>query len=184
MRIIGGRARGFPLKTRKGLGTRPTADLVRESLFNILAGQVAGSRFLDIFAGFGSVGIEALSRGALLCVFVENNRQCVKIIRDNLTLTNFADCALLVPKAADLALAELAEKGNRFELVFLDPPYFSPALPAALRLISSLPILVPDGLVVVEHHRLDTGWLEQGWTVIKEKKYGDTMLTFLATARR
>jgi 16S rRNA (guanine966-N2)-methyltransferase len=180
MRVIGGRSRGFHLKTRKGLETRPTADLVRESLFNILARRVVGSRFLDIFAGFGGVGIEALSRGACFCVFIENNRQCVKIISENLTLTNFTESALVVPKSADSALRELAEKAERFELVFLDPPYFSPALPAALRF--SLPLLVPDGLVVVEHHRLDTDWLDPVWTVIREKKYGDTILTFLVAA--
>lgn len=184
MRIIGGRAGGFPLKTGKGPETRPTADIVRESLFNVLAGKVIGSRFLDIFAGYGGVGLEALSRGALFCFFIEKNRQCVKIIKDNLALTGFTDCAAVIPKTADLALAELAEKGKAFELVYLDPPYFSPALPATLRRLSSLPLLIPGGLAVVEHHRRDNDWLDPDWTVIKEKRYGDTMLTFLLGAEK
>lgn len=180
MRVIAGRVGGFTLNTRKGPETRPTADMVRESLFNILATEVVGSRFLDIFAGNGSVGIEALSRGALFSVFVENNRQCAKIIRDNLALTGLTDYGLVISRPANLALAELVKRGEIFALIFLDPPYFSAALPAAVRQLSSLPLLSPGGLIVVEHHRLDTGWHYPAWTVLKEKKYGDTMLTFLA----
>jgi len=179
VRVIAGKVGGIALRTRKGLETRPTSDLVRESLFNVLAGKVTGSRFLDIFAGNGSVGIEALSRGALFAVFIEKNLQCVKIIKDNLTLTGFSDFGRVIHGAADLALVELARRGEAFELIFMDPPYFSPFLPAALRRLSSLALLNPGGLAVLEHHRLDNAWHDTSWTVVKEKKYGDTMLTFL-----
>jgi 16S rRNA (guanine(966)-N(2))-methyltransferase RsmD len=157
--------------------------MVRESLFNILAPNVDGSRFLDLFAGNGSVGIEALSRGAVFSVFVENNRQCAKIIKDNLALTGLTDYGMVISRPVNLALADLVKRGEKFALIFLDPPYFSPALPATVRQLSALPLLDPGGQVIVEHHRLDTGWHFPAWTVIREKKYGDTILTFLAIAK-
>ncbi|MBT9172963.1 MAG: Ribosomal RNA small subunit methyltransferase D [Syntrophomonadaceae bacterium] len=184
MRVIAGIVGGYILKTRKGLETRPTSDIVKESLFNVLAGRIIGSRFLDIFAGNGGVGIEALSRGALFSVFVEKNKQCVKIIKDNLELTGFSGKGLIIPKTAAVALDEIAKKGEIFELIFLDPPYFSPALAATLSKLSALRTLVPDGVVIVEHHRLDIAWHDPAWTIVKEKKYGDTMLAFLVRTKQ
>jgi 16S rRNA (guanine(966)-N(2))-methyltransferase RsmD len=184
MRVIAGSVGGCILKTRKGLKTRPTSDIVKESLFNVLAEKIIGSRFLDIFAGNGGVGIEALSRGALLSVFVEKNKQCVKIIKDNLALTGFSEKGLIIPREAGLALEEIAKRGEIFDLIFLDPPYFSPALAATLPKLSTLRILVADGVVILEHHRLDTSWHNSSWTIVKEKKYGDTMLTFLVRTKQ
>lgn len=182
MRVIGGSARGRVLKTRKGNETRPTADRVKESLFNILAGLLPGAHFLDGFAGNGGIGIEALSRGAATCVFIEKNIHCVKIIKDNLLLTGLAEHSRVFQREVDASLAELGKEGERFNIIFLDPPYHSPDLGSALNRIASGNLLAPEGLLVVEHHRSDKGWCTQDWTINREKKYGDTALSFLIPA--
>jgi 16S rRNA (guanine(966)-N(2))-methyltransferase RsmD len=181
MRIIAGHARGRRLKTRKGSQTRPTADKVKESLFNILAARITGSRFLDVFAGNGGVGIEALSRGAEKCVFIEKNLQCAKIIKDNLLLAGVDHQAEILNLDAKVALASLVKKQQEFDLIFFDPPYHSPQLGPALQDVATL--LSQDGLVIVEHHALDLSWFsDSSWTRIREKKYGDTALSFLTPA--
>lgn len=182
MRVIGGSARGRVLKTRKGNETRPTADRVKESLFNILAGLLPGSHFLDIFAGNGGIGIEALSRGAATCVFIEKNSHCVKIIKENLRLTGLEATGRVLQREVDIALAELGNGEEKFNLIFLDPPYHSPDLGQALCRIASGNLLAPEGLLVVEHHRLDKSWYTQDWLVNRVKKYGDTVLSFLVPA--
>lgn len=182
MRVNAGSAGGRALKTRQGLETRPTAALVKGALFNMQGARVVGSRFLDVFAGNGGVGIEALSRGASLCIFIEKNGQCVKIIKENLALTGLMAYGRVIPREAKFALAELEEEGETFDIIFLDPPYFSSALAPVLRQLVSANLLAVQGIIVVEHHRLDTDWRDVEWTVLKEKQYGDTMLTFLVPA--
>lgn len=182
MRVIGGSARGRVLKTRKGNETRPTADRVKESLFNILAGILPEARFLDVFAGNGGIGIEALSRGAAACVFIEKNNHCVTIIKENLRLTGLDARGRVLQRDMDISLAELGKGEERFNIIFLDPPYHSPDLGLALYRIASGNLLAPEGLLVVEHHRQDNSWCTQDWLVIREKKYGDTALSFLVPA--
>ena len=180
MRIIAGEAKGRRLKTRKGLNTRPTADRVKESLFNMIATKLPGARFLDLFAGNSGVGMEALSRGALFCLFIEKNAQCVKIIKDNLQL-----CGLM--QRGEVRQGELPAVLNgvrpQFDVIFLDPPYHSPALKPTVEKIWQLRLLAPEGLLIAEHHRRDSGWFTgTDWQVLREKAYGDTVLTFLVPA--
>ncbi len=182
MRVIGGCARGRVLKTRKGNETRPTADRVKESLFNILASLLPGSCFLDVFAGNGGIGIEALSRGASKCVFIEKNSHCVRIINDNLRLTGLEDRGKIIHREVDISLLELSNRKEKFEIIFLDPPYHSPDLGLALGRIASGSLLAKNGILVVEHHRQDKDWYTQDWQISREKKYGDTMLSFLVAA--
>ncbi|MCW3489921.1 16S rRNA (guanine(966)-N(2))-methyltransferase RsmD [Dethiobacter alkaliphilus] len=183
MRVIAGCARGRTLKTRKGMDTRPTADRVKESLFNILTPYLAGAEMLDVFAGNGGVGIEALSRGADRCVFVEKNAQCAKIIKDNLILTGLADRGEILPRDALGALSLLQKRDNRFNIIFLDPPYHSPELADVLRKIAQCCLLLPDGLLLVEHHSADFSWHDpEIWNISREKKYGDTTISFLSPA--
>jgi 16S rRNA (guanine(966)-N(2))-methyltransferase RsmD len=182
MRVIGGCARGRVLKTRKGNEKRPTSDRVKESLFNILAGMVPGAHFLDVFAGNGGIGIEALSRGAATCVFIEKNSNCVKIIKENLLLTGLEARGRVIQREVDISLVELVKVEERFNIIFLDPPYYSPDLGLALCRIASGNLLAPEGLLVVEHHRQYKGWFTQEWLVKREKKYGDTVLSFLVPA--
>lgn len=178
MRIIAGSARGRRLKTRKGMETRPTADRIKEALFNILAIRVADCSFLDVFAGSGGVGIEALSRGARSCIFVEKSSLCAKIIKENLSLAGLADQAVMLTMDAEAALTYLAKNAAGFNLIFFDPPYYSHELELTLQL--AVPLLLPGGLLVVEHHSRDHCWYNADhWRKIREKTYGNTTLSFI-----
>lgn len=156
--------------------------MVKESLFSVLGDRVTDSRFLDVFAGNGGVGIEALSRGAGLSVFIESNATCAGIIRENLNLTGLAENGRIVAREALPALRKLAKDGEVFDIIFLDPPYFSPALKDSLSLIFKEGLVDKGGIVVVEHHWRDKDWLSESWEIVKQKKYGETGLTFLKPA--
>ena len=147
MRVITGSARGRRLRELEGLETRPTTDRVKESMFNILQFDIEGSRVLDLFAGTGQLGIEALSRGAAAAVFVEQRRDAVALIRENLKLTGLTDRARVV--SGD-ALSYLAGAGERFDLVFLDPPYAAGLWKPALEALSRFDILLDHGIILCE----------------------------------
>ncbi|MGB9825598.1 MAG: 16S rRNA (guanine(966)-N(2))-methyltransferase RsmD, partial [Desulfofundulus sp.] len=121
MRVIAGIAKKSRLKIPRGWKGRPTADRVKESLFNILSPLIPGSCFLDLYAGTGNVGIEALSRGAQRVVFVEQDKKAVRVIRDNLVHVGFSERAELLAQDVFLALRQLG--GQSFDVIFLDPPY-------------------------------------------------------------
>jgi 16S rRNA (guanine966-N2)-methyltransferase len=181
MRVIGGIARGRRLKTKKGRETRPTADRVKESLFNIIHADLAECNFLDAFAGFGGIGIEALSRGASRCLFIEKNRHCATIIKENLTLCGLEERGEVLQADVGRALQLLNNRRDCFNLMFFDPPYGYPGLKAALQEAAML--LAPDGYAVVEHQEGDNAWLcNDTWVMVREKIYGDTALTFLIPA--
>lgn len=154
MRVIAGKVGGLRLKTTKGLDLRPTLDRVKESIFNILAPQLEGSRVLDLFAGSGSLGIEALSRGAQEAVFVEKNPQAVQVIRENLSHTGLASAARVIKGEALQTLAGLGP--DSFDLIFVDPPYQSGLALAALEWISEKGILNPGGTLVIETSNRET----------------------------
>lgn len=148
MRIITGRARGCNLKTPKGMSTRPTSDRVKESLFSIL-GRDVGGRVLDIFAGTGALGLEALSRGADSCVFIDKNTD--DVIRFNAERTHLSDrCTILRGDVFPL-LKRLGAQGKRFDMVFCDPPYHHGLAHRALEYLDNSDILAPDALVIVEY---------------------------------
>lgn len=150
MRVITGQARGRLLKPSPGREVRPTESRVKEGLFNALQFQVAGRRALDLFAGTGQLGIEALSRGAAACVFVERNRETAALVRENLRSTGLADRGEVICADAFRYLASARElpTGNQFDLVFLDPPYADGVWEKALEGIA--PLLAPGGLVACE----------------------------------
>jgi 16S rRNA (guanine(966)-N(2))-methyltransferase RsmD len=147
MRVVTGAARGRKLKTLPGGVTRPTAARVKEAVFSILQFEVAGRRVLDLFAGTGQMGIEALSRGAAEAVFVDNSPAALAVVRDNLGQTGLDGRAAVV--AAD-ALAYLDTRPAPFGLLLLDPPYRSGLLAEVLSRISSIDILCPGGIIVCE----------------------------------
>lgn len=155
MRVITGSAKGRPLKTVKGRDIRPTADRVKESLFNVIGGRVADAEFLDLFAGSGAVGIEALSRGARRCVFVELMTPHLKVVEENLAATGLADRAELLRRDARAAVSDLGQRGRQFDLIFVDPPYANELVPAALKGIAEHSLLKPGGWVICEHHKKD-----------------------------
>lgn len=152
MRINSGTFKGRVLKTPKGEATRPTSGLVRETLFNILARDIPGARVLDLFAGSGSVGLEALSRGAAHAVFVEKARPALACLRENITALGVADETTVLPYPVDRALAELTRAGDSFDLIFLDPPFAdAEAYARTLAAVAESPLLTPDGILVAQH---------------------------------
>lgn len=188
MRVIAGLAKGRPLKTLKGREIRPTADRVKESLFNILAQRVPQARFLDLFAGAGAVGIEALSRGAAECVFVELMTPHFKVIEENLRATGLAAQAELIRRDARAAVSDLGVRGRSFDLIFIDPPYGQELVPEILQAIALQNLLAPDGWAVAEHHKKDLlptaiAGTEQagGLAKFRESVFGETVLSFYRT---
>ena len=177
MRVITGQAKGRFLKVPRGWGGRPTSDRVKESLFNILGPLVPGASFLDLFAGTGNVGIEALSRGASRAVFVENNRQAVRAIRENLAQTGLGDRAEVLP--LDVLAAAGRLKGQKFEIIFLDPPYGQGLEVQALEALVANDLVKENGLVVVEGSRRRQMPARVGCLKLcREHRIGDTVLAF------
>ena len=146
MRVITGTARGRRLKELQGMETRPTTDKVKESLFSIIQFDIEGRRVLDLFAGTGQLGIEALSRGAAEAVFVDRRPDAVRLVQENLALCGFTDRARV--KSGD-ALAYL-KSGEKFDLIFLDPPYAADLLEQALTGIASCDFCREHGIIVAE----------------------------------
>lgn len=147
MRVISGSARGRRLKELPGMDTRPTTDKVKESLFNIIQFDIEGRRVLDLFGGTGQLGIEALSRGAARCTFVDMSRQAADVIRDNLKTVGFSELASVHQGDAVAFLAGCREK---FDLIFLDPPYQSQLLERCLQEITKFDILSEHGIMICE----------------------------------
>lgn len=147
MRVIAGTARSRRLKELPGLDTRPTTDKVKESIFNIIQFDIEGRRVLDLFGGSGQLTVEALSRGAASAVAVDLNPAAVKVIRENVALCGFADRTRVVGSDARAFLAGCREK---FELVFLDPPYAGSLLEEALETIAAIDIVSENGIIVCE----------------------------------
>jgi 16S rRNA (guanine966-N2)-methyltransferase len=177
MRVIAGRYGGRRLQAPPGTATRPTSDRVREALFSILAARVVEARVLDVFAGSGALGLEALSRGAASVTFVDSAPAALRALRANLTALG-ADAEVV--RADALKWLRAASDGARqYDLVFLDPPYRqAEALGAALS--GLLPaVLGPDALVVAESDRRAP--LELTIPTIDERRYGDTLIRFHGT---
>ena len=147
MRVIAGTARGRRLKELEGMETRPTTDRVKEAVFNIIQFDIEGRRILDLFAGTGQLGIEALSRGAASAVFVEQRKDAAALIRDNLKLTDFTDRGRIINGDAMSFLASAREK---FDVIFIDPPYAANLWETALEAISKFDILSNHGIIVCE----------------------------------
>lgn len=181
LRILGGEARGRRLRSLPDRGTRPTAGRVKESLFNILAARVPGSRVLDLFAGTGSLGLEALSRGAARAVFVEADPRCRGVIEENLRTLGFEGRALVVAGDAAAAVSALGKRAERFDLVFLDPPYGKGLLVPALEAVAASGLPAPGARVVAEHAAREALPQRVGTLVRRDvRRYGDTALSFYA----
>ena len=147
MRVISGSARGRRLKELPGMDTRPTTDQVKESIFNIIQFDIEGRRVLDLFAGTGQMGIEALSRGAAHATFVDLAPGAAKIVRENVELTRFTDVSRVVQSDWRAFLSTCREK---FDLIFLDPPYKTDQLENAMQTIAAIDILSEHGIMICE----------------------------------
>lgn len=213
MRVVGGEWRGRPLAAPAGRGTRPTSDKVREAIFDVLlalpgvgvgeaaapsAGPLGGHVALDLFAGSGALGIEALSRGADACTFVENERAALRALRANLERVGVraggrvgrdeggaggrVARARVLAADARRALQADARRGARYTLLFADPPYdrYAEVRPALASLLG--PLLAPHAVLVIETAAGTAAGLP--WTIVREKRYGDTRVTFLVATDR
>jgi 16S rRNA (guanine(966)-N(2))-methyltransferase RsmD len=176
MRVIAGTARGVPLAAPRDRGTRPITDKVKETLFAILGERVLDARVLDLYAGSGAIGIEALSRGAAHAVFVERGRQALGAIGSNLERTHLGPQADVRGETVERFLAS-ADPAAPFDLAILDPPYEERAILAPLERL--VPLLAPGAAVVVKHFwRTEMPSLE-GLRPWRERRFGETALTFL-----
>lgn len=188
MRVIAGDARGRQLLTPKNQRVRPTADRVKEALFSILLsrlGELDGMRVLDIFAGTGNLGIEALSRGADHAVFIDSHRESAEIIRRNLEITRYTGKAKVVVQEAAAALKWLSRGEAPFHLVFLDPPYGEGHTERLLELLSTSPLIDEGSTVVAEFSAKEE--IPRSFGRLKESErriYGDTALSFLTIPDR
>jgi 16S rRNA (guanine(966)-N(2))-methyltransferase RsmD len=181
MRIISGSARGRRLKVPKGQALRPTAARVKEALFDILSHDLSGLKVLDLFAGTGSLSLEALSRGAEEVVLVDASRHAVQAIRDNLRRLGLTERASIWPVPVLQGLRALARKRKKFHLIFLDPPYERGIVKSTLRALGEKDLLEGDGLVILEHSVREEIDRAYGNLALREqRRYGTTMLSFFA----
>jgi 16S rRNA (guanine(966)-N(2))-methyltransferase RsmD len=176
MRVIAGSARGVPLTAPRDRSTRPITDRVKETLFAILGVRVPDARVLDLYAGTGAIGIEALSRGASSADFVERGRAAVDVLRANLEKTRLAPAADVHATDVERFLKTL-DPGQSWDLAFLDPPYEARAIVAPL--VALRPHLAPGAVVVVKHFWRTEIPEVAGLRVARQRRFGETMLTFL-----
>ena len=172
MRIIAGSKRRLPLKTVEGKDTRPTTDRIKETLFNMLQNEIYGCYFLDLFAGSGQIGLEALSRGARYVVFVENAKKAAACITENIRFTKSDKESLLLQMDVIAALRSMEGK-YQFDIIFMDPPYNHEFENRVLEYLSSSPMVTEDTLIIIEASKeTDFDWLsDAGFHMIKEKVY-------------
>jgi 16S rRNA (guanine966-N2)-methyltransferase len=181
MRVIAGSARGLRLSAPSGMQTRPTADRVKEALFSIIASrrELAGARILDVCAGTGSLGIEALSRGAAWCCFIEQDRPVLGILEKNLAKAGLADRGECLALDAITGIKRLSRQGKTFDIVFLDPPYLSNLYATVPEALSSLPLLSGEALLVAEcSARIPLAQRYDTLVRIDRRVYGETALEF------
>ena len=184
MRVIAGTYRSRILKSLKGLALRPTGDRLRETLFNVLAPNISGARFADLFAGTGAIGIEALSRGAAEVVFIENHAPAAVLIRKNLDSLGICSGFTVLPVDVLRGLDTLASKAkgakSGFDFIFLDPPYAAAAdYERVLGFLGAADLLAPGGVVIAEHRRkFDLPEKAEALRRFRVLKQGDAALSF------
>jgi len=185
MRILSGEAKGRVLKTRAGNGTRPTDARSREMLFNILGASIIGARVLDLYAGSGSVGLEALSRGAASCIFVEQNAAAVQAIRANVRVCGWGEKCQVWQNSIRSALRQLKDNPQRFDLIFADPPFTRmEEVDDLSQRLDNLPQLLHNvgeespALLVIQHHKRARPALPLHFHLMQERRAGESTLSF------
>ena len=180
MRVIAGIARSVPLVTPKGLETRPTSDQIKETLFNMLQGYVEGANFLDLYAGSGQIGVEALSRGADFAAFVEKSDEAVKCIKANVD-TKFNDKSMILKLEVLSGIRALELEKKRFDIVFVDPPYNQGLEQGILTALVGSAILDDEVIIIVEANKhTDFSYVDYlGLKIVKDKIYKNNRHLFL-----
>lgn len=177
MRIIAGTMRSRTIVAPKGSDTRPTLDRTRESLFNIIAGDCPGARVLDLYAGSGALALESISRGAHSAVVCDCSREAAKAIRQNIESLRVQQQVKFLFMQDTQAIASLAREGEKFDLVFLDPPYRLSTDPACIQMADA-GILLEDALVIIEHDARVTPSPDARYALIDRRQYRDTVISF------
>jgi 16S rRNA (guanine966-N2)-methyltransferase len=180
LRVISGNQRGRKLLTVKGMNTRPTADRMRESLFNILSSRVIGAHILDLFAGTGALGIEALSRGATSAVFIDREKTALSIIERNLEICGLGEQSRVLKWDIAINLKCVKERMPKFDIVFMDPPYDKGFVQKALANLYQSSSVTNGSIVVVEHspaEQVPENFL--GFEMTDQRRYGRTCFSFL-----
>jgi 16S rRNA (guanine(966)-N(2))-methyltransferase RsmD len=182
MRVVAGSAKGRKLVGPKTPGTRPVMDRVKTALFDILAPDVAGTRWLDLFAGTGAIGIEALSRGASFVTFVELGPEALRCVRQNLAITGFERQSETIRADAFAYLESAHARGTRYDVVYVAPPQYQGMARRALLQLDERPLTEPGGLVIVQIHPRERGELDglplRTLRAYDERRYGSTLLIF------
>ncbi|MBX5484049.1 MAG: 16S rRNA (guanine(966)-N(2))-methyltransferase RsmD [Myxococcaceae bacterium] len=179
MRIVAGSAKGRPLKGPRGKGIRPTADRVRETIFNVLGQWTDGLSVLDLYAGTGALALEALSRGAERAVLVDQDREAVALCRANAAATGFEGRVRLLSMPVARAVEVLGRSGESFDLIFADPPYAARVVEDLLEQIHAHRLLTPDGTLVIEHDKREEAPASHpsGLTRVDQRRFGDTLVS-------
>jgi 16S rRNA (guanine966-N2)-methyltransferase len=185
MRIIGGDAKGKHIYSPKRSQTRPTSNGIKESLFNILQ-EVSGKSFLDLFAGSGNVGLEALSRGAARVVFVEKNAAMVNAIKKNLRELGFNDKYEILAAEVGKGIRQLQKNGESFDFLFADPPYEKSFIREIFRCLGEGNVISQDGLLIIQHSKREDvlGQHTDNFVLTDQRRYGDTLLSFFKIIER
>jgi 16S rRNA (guanine966-N2)-methyltransferase len=184
MRIVGGKFKGRAIKTPEGRNTRPTSDRARESIFNVLAHAdwappLEGARVIDAFAGSGALGLEAMSRGAAFCLFIETESAARGAIRDNIEAFQLFGATRIHRRSATDLGPKPAGLGAPFGLVFMDPPYAYDLVPPALDQLIKGSWVTPDALIVAETGADEAAPTTPGWDLLDERLYGAARVSFL-----
>ena len=178
MRVISGCAKGHKLVVPQGMNTRPTTDRIKETLFNIISADVYDSRVLDIFCGSGAIGIEALSRNASIAYFVDNETEALNALGQNLAHTKLKEKAVVLGLDAIYAIKKLGVKEEKFDIIFLDPPYAAGLYVPVLEAILKAGVLSKTGIIIAEQNAKEDTPLTAGLKLTKEKKFGTTKMSF------
>ncbi|HEY5561137.1 MAG TPA: 16S rRNA (guanine(966)-N(2))-methyltransferase RsmD [Clostridiaceae bacterium] len=179
MRIISGIAKGRKLLSPEDYATRPTLDRVKEAMFNIIAGYVPGAITLDMFAGTGSLGLEAISRGAKYCYLFEKDSKSYSILKENIKVLDFSDSATAFNYSCYDGIKVLSDKNIKFDLIFIDPPYMKSMIPTALELIDKYKLLNEDSIIVTKIDSKEKVYEGiNNINLIDKRKYGKTIVCF------
>jgi 16S rRNA (guanine966-N2)-methyltransferase len=185
MRIVAGTAKGRALTGPKPTSKhiRPTADRVRETLFNVLGQWLEGQAVLDLYAGTGALGLESVSRGAAKAVLVDSDREALALCRANTDALGFTSQVEVLAQPVDRALETLGRRGDRFDLVFADPPYAARVVEPVLEGMAKHGLLAPEGTVVIEHDKREAApEAHAGFARVDQRRFGDTLVSFFRIA--
>ena len=173
MKVISGFLRGRKIAGYDIEGTRPTMDRVKESLFGMIQDSIKDSLVLDLFAGSGQLGIEAISNGAKLCYFTDNNNEVIKVLNSNITNLGIKDKSKIILTDWKKFLNECHTKGMKFDIIFVDPPYDYQVYEKILEKVATLDLLNKDGIIILEHHNLKFEDKYQNLVLNKQRNYGN-----------